>query len=174
VRNAANRWRVAISTRRRPMPIPRRFDARQLTVVLLTAGAAAVSACAFAACATSAGPVASAAPMTRRSDIDLVLRGGTVYDGSGGAPFTGDVAIRGDRVVAVDTGGRRGFRGTREVDARGMAVAPGFINMMSSHAALFVDGRAQSDVRQGVTLEVMGEGSSIGSRARSRATCGSP
>ncbi len=93
---------------------------------------------------------------------DVVLRGGTVYDGSGRAPFTGDVAIRGDRIAAIDTGGQRHLSAVRDIDARGMAVAPGFINLMSSHEPLFVDGHAQSDIRQGVTLEVFGEGSSMG------------
>ncbi|CAN5368626.1 amidohydrolase family protein [soil metagenome] len=93
---------------------------------------------------------------------DVVLRGGTVYDGSGRAPFTGDIAIRGDRIAAIDTGGRRHLSAARDIDAQGMAVAPGFINLMSGHEPLFVDGRAQSDIRQGVTLEVFGEGDSMG------------
>ena len=93
---------------------------------------------------------------------DVVLRGGTVYDGSGRAPFAGDVVFRGDRIVAIDSAGRRHLTAAREIDARGMAVAPGFINLMSGHEPLFVDGRAQSDIRQGVTLEVFGEGSSMG------------
>jgi N-acyl-D-amino-acid deacylase len=91
---------------------------------------------------------------------DVVIRGGTIYDGSGGAPFAGDVAIRGDRIVAV---GRVRGGGRREVDARGLAVAPGFINMLSwANESLIQDGRSQSDIRQGVTLEVMGEGWSMG------------
>jgi N-acyl-D-amino-acid deacylase len=91
---------------------------------------------------------------------DLVIRGGTLYDGSGGAPATGDVAIRGDRIVAV---GRVRGTGRREIDARGLAVAPGFINMLSwANESLIQDGRSQSDIRQGVTLEVMGEGWSMG------------
>lgn len=92
---------------------------------------------------------------------DTIIRGGTVYDGSGGAPFTGDVAIKGDRIVAVAP--RIPGRGRAEIDARGLAVAPGFINMLSWAAEpLIRDGRAQSDIRQGVTLEVMGEGWSMG------------
>ncbi|MEA3014641.1 MAG: N-acyl-D-amino-acid deacylase [Sphingomonadales bacterium] len=91
---------------------------------------------------------------------DVVIRGGTVYDGSGGAPFRGDVAIDGDRIVAI---GRVGGAGRREIDARGLAVAPGFINMLSwANESLIQDGRSQSDIRQGVTLEVMGEGWSMG------------
>ena len=92
---------------------------------------------------------------------DLVIRGGTIYDGGGGAPFTGDVAIEGDRIAAV--GPSVEGRGEREIDARGLAVAPGFINMLSwATESLIQDGRSQSDIRQGVTLEVMGEGWSMG------------
>jgi len=92
---------------------------------------------------------------------DVVLRGGTVYDGSGGAPFTGDVAIAGDTIAAIAPS-IPGL-GTREVDAKGLAIAPGFINMLSwANESLLEDGRSQSDLRQGVTLEVMGEGESMG------------
>jgi N-acyl-D-amino-acid deacylase len=92
---------------------------------------------------------------------DVVIRGGTLYDGGGGAPFTGDVAIAGDRIAAVAP--RIAARGRREIDARGLAVAPGFINMLSwANESLIQDGRGQSDLRQGVTLEVMGEGWSMG------------
>jgi N-acyl-D-amino-acid deacylase len=92
---------------------------------------------------------------------DLILRGGTIYDGSGGKPFVGDVAVNGDRIAAVGSLG--GAKGKREVDARGLAVSPGFVNMLSwATESLLVDGRAQSDIRQGVTLEVMGEGGSMG------------
>jgi N-acyl-D-amino-acid deacylase len=92
---------------------------------------------------------------------DTVIRGGTIYDGNGGAPYVGDVAIKGDRIAAVSP--RIAGRGKAEIDARGLAVAPGFINMLSWAAEpLIRDGRAQSDVRQGVTLEVMGEGWSMG------------
>ena len=91
---------------------------------------------------------------------DVVIRNGTIYDGSGGAPYVGDVAISGDRIAAV---GVVAGRGKREFDARGMAVAPGFINMLSwATESLIVDGRGMSDVKQGVTLEVMGEGWSMG------------
>jgi N-acyl-D-amino-acid deacylase len=94
-------------------------------------------------------------------DFDLLIRGGTVYDGSGGPPFEGDVAIAGHTISLVGEAGG-GQRGKREIDARGLAVAPGFVNMMGKEMALFSDGRAQSDVRQGVTLEVFGEGTSLG------------
>ena len=91
---------------------------------------------------------------------DVVIRGGTILDGGGGAPYTGDVAIRGDSIAAV---GRVPGHGRTEIEARGMAVAPGFINMLSwSSEPLLQDGRSQSEIRQGVTLEVMGEGWSMG------------
>ena len=96
-----------------------------------------------------------------RPDYDAVIRGGTVYDGSGGAPFVGDVAVKGDRIAYV--GPHAPGRGAQEIDAKGKAVSPGFINMLSwANETLLVDGRGQSDLRQGVTLEVMGEGESMG------------
>ena len=92
---------------------------------------------------------------------DLILRNGTIYDGSGSAPFNGDVALRGDRIEAV--GNLGDSRGKREIDVAGLAVAPGFINMLSwATESLLHDGRSQSDIRQGVTLEVMGEAESMG------------
>ncbi len=105
--------------------------------------------------------LASGASARTAPAYDTVIRGGTIYDGSGGAPYTGDVALKGGRIAAVAP--RIPGRGKAEVDARGLAVAPGFINMLSWAAEpLIRDGRAQSDVRQGVTLEVMGEGWSMG------------
>jgi len=84
-----------------------------------------------------------------------------VYDGSGSPGEPGDVGISGDRIVAVSPA--VSGRAAVEIDATGMAVAPGFINMLSwAGDDLLVDGRSQSDIRQGVTLEVMGEGSSMG------------
>lgn len=89
---------------------------------------------------------------------DILISGGTVYDGSGGAPFVGDVAISGARIAYV---GPHAPRPARErVDAQGKGVAPGFVNMLAHpEASLLVDGRALSDLRQGVTLEVLGEDS---------------
>lgn len=104
-----------------------------------------------------AGCASTQAPPAR---YDVVIRGGTVYDGTGAAPIMGDVAISGDRIVAV---GAVEGSGKTEISARGMAVAPGFINMLSwATESLIVDPRSQSDIRQGVTLEVMGEGWSMG------------
>lgn len=95
-------------------------------------------------------------------DYDNLIRGGTIYDGSGGAPFVGDVAIVGDSIVSAGPV-KNNRRGRREIDADGLAVAPGFINMLSWAAeTLIADGRSQSDIRQGVTLELFGEGSSLG------------
>jgi N-acyl-D-amino-acid deacylase len=89
----------------------------------------------------------------------IVIRGGTVYDGSGAAPVGADVAIVGDRIDAIG----QGVEGAEEIDAAGLAVAPGFINMLSwATESLIEDGRGQSDLRQGVTLEVFGEGESMG------------
>ncbi len=92
---------------------------------------------------------------------DLIIRDGTVYDGSGDPPLVADVAVEEDRIAAVGPALRA--TGRVEIDAHGMAVAPGFINMLSwATESLLVDGRSQSDIRQGVTLEVFGEGSSMG------------
>jgi len=96
---------------------------------------------------------ASATPI-----YDVVIRNGTIYDGSGGSPFVADVAINGDRIAAIaphiDGSGRT------EVDARGKAVSPGFINMLAHpEESLIADGRGLSDLAQGVTLEVIGEDS---------------
>jgi len=114
-------------------------------------GALLVSAL-LAACATAPGA---------GERYDVVIRGGAIYDGSGASPYRGDVAIRGDRIFYV--GPRAPGTAAREVDASGLAVAPGFINMLSwATESLLVDGRSQSDIRQGVTLEVFGEGWSEG------------
>ena len=95
------------------------------------------------------------------TDCDILIRNGNIYDGTGSAPVSADLAIRGDRIVVIDA--RTQFRARSEIEARGLAVAPGFINMLSwAGEALLHDGRSQSDIRQGVTLEVMGEGWSMG------------
>jgi N-acyl-D-amino-acid deacylase len=92
---------------------------------------------------------------------DIILRGGTIYDGSGEIPFVGDVAIDGDKIIALGDLGNATAK--LEIDVAGLAVAPGFVNMMSwANESLIHDGRSQSDIRQGVTLEIMGEGSSMG------------
>ena len=93
--------------------------------------------------------------------FDILIRNGTLLDGTGAPGVTGSVGITGDTIARV--GADTGDRGQVEIDAAGFAVAPGFINMLSwSNEALIHDGRSQSDIRQGVTLEVLGEGHSMG------------
>jgi N-acyl-D-amino-acid deacylase len=102
-------------------------------------------------------PEAYAAPAA----YDVILRGGMIYDGSGGQPYTGDVALEGDLIAALGDIGDA--TAPTEIDVQGLAVAPGFVNMMSwANESLIEDGRSQSDIRQGVTLEIMGEGDSMG------------
>ncbi len=108
----------------------------------------------------ASGVTRPSAPASAAS-YDVLLRGGTIYDGSGGPPRVADLAIAGDRIAAI--GDLAGARATRVVDVAGLAVAPGFINMLSwSTESLLHDGCSQSEIRQGVTLEVMGEGESMG------------
>ncbi|HEU4464790.1 MAG TPA: D-aminoacylase [Gemmatimonadota bacterium] len=114
----------------------------------------AVSLVLIAACASR-----PAAPPA--AGYDLIIRNGTVHDGTGEPPRVADIAIRGDRIAAIGSLGAA--RGAREIDARGLAVAPGFINMLSwATTSLIHDGRSQGDIRQGVTLEIFGEGTSPG------------
>jgi len=95
------------------------------------------------------------------AEYDVILRGGTIYDGSGDAPYTGDLAISGDRIAALGDIGEASA--PLEIDVKGLAVAPGFVNMMCwANESLIEDGRSQSEIRQGVTLEIMGEGESMG------------
>ena len=123
---------------------PRRFGPSRVGVlVVIWASSLFLSAC-------------SSAP-----EYDLVIRGGTLYDGSGAPGVVGDLALSGDRIVAL--GDLGDASGAMELDASGMAVAPGFINLMSwATETMIEDGRAMSDILQGVTLEVMGEGESMG------------
>lgn len=124
-----------------PIPTNRRLSAFTTRTALTAAFVAALGAAASAVGAPH---------------YDVVIRHGTIYDGTGAAPMQGDVAIQGDRIVYV--GPAAPGKGKDEFDARGMAVAPGFINMLAHpEESLLVDGRALSDLRQGVTLEVMGE-----------------
>lgn len=92
---------------------------------------------------------------------DVIIRGGQILDGSGNTAYISDLAINADTIAAI--GGLAEAKGVLEIDASGLAVAPGFINMLSwANVALIEDGRSQGDIRQGVTLEVMGEGHSMG------------
>ena len=106
--------------------------------------------------------LAAPAPAAEKpAAFDVLIRGGTVYDGDGGAPRKADVGIVADKVTAVGALGRA--RAKTVIDARALAVAPGFINMLSwSTESLIADGRSQSEIRQGVTTEVFGEGASMG------------
>ena len=98
---------------------------------------------------------------TQPQGFDVIVRNGTVYDGTGAAGRRVDVGVRGDRIAAVGDLSRASA--TAVVDATGLAVAPGFINMLSwATESLLVDGRSQGDIRQGVTTEIFGEGSSMG------------
>lgn len=108
-------------------------------------------------CAACSAPTAS----TEQPAFDVIIRGGTVYDGTGSPGRAADVGLRGDRIVTV--GNLADASATTTVDAKNLAVAPGFVNMLSwSTESLLVDGRSQGDIRQGVTLEIFGEGSSMG------------
>ena len=107
-------------------------------------------------CTPGPGPSVPVTPI-----YDYIIRNGTIYDGSGSEGYVADVAISGDRVTEI--GLNLPGRGKKEVDASGMAVTPGYINMLSwATESLIIDGRSQSDIRQGVTLEVFGEGGSGG------------
>jgi len=98
---------------------------------------------------------------TAEGNFDVIIRNGTVYDGTGAEPRKADVAIRGDRIASV--GDLKSAKANTVIDAKGLAVAPGFINMLSwSTESLIQDGRSQSEIRQGVTTEIMGEGESMG------------
>ena len=100
-------------------------------------------------------------PNDNAASFDVIIKNGTVYDGSGDDGRRADVAIRGDRIAGIGDFGQTAAKNM--VDARGLAVAPGFINMLSwSTESLIQDGRSQSEIRQGVTTEIMGEGESMG------------
>jgi N-acyl-D-amino-acid deacylase len=95
------------------------------------------------------------------AEFNVIIKNGTVYDGSGGEGQHVDVAIKGDRILGV--GDFKTAKAKTVIDAKGLAVAPGFINMLSwSNESLIQDGRSQSEIRQGVTTEIMGEGESMG------------
>ena len=104
------------------------------------------------AIAAAQGPRSGPRPMA----FDVIIRGGEVYDGTGGPPLHADVGITGDRIAAV--GDLKGATATTTIDAKGLSVAPGFINMLShSEASLIVDGRSMSELKQGITTQIFGE-----------------
>ncbi len=94
-------------------------------------------------------------------EFDVVIRNGLIYDGTGSPAFIADVGINKDTIAVI--GKLKNAKGIIEIDAKNLAVAPGFINMLSwANESLIEDGRSQSDIRQGVTLEILGEGDSMG------------
>src|SRR6266567_2659734 len=100
-------------------------------------------------------------PPSSPAQLDVIIKGGAVYDGAGGEPQHVDLAIRNDRIAGIGDFAKASAK--KAIDARGLAVAPGFINMLSwSNESLIQDGRSQSEIRQGVTTEIMGEGESMG------------
>ncbi|HMB60115.1 MAG TPA: D-aminoacylase [Xanthomonadales bacterium] len=114
----------------------------------------------MAACSDERAPESEVTTEATRPHFNVLIENGMVYDGQGDEPYRADVAILGDRIAAIGTD-----LGTADVfiDASGQAVAPGFINMLSwATESLLLDGRSLSDATQGVTLEVMGEGWSMG------------
>lgn len=109
---------------------------------------------------TAAAALMATAASAATPGYDLAIRGGTIYDGSGQPGVRGDVGVKGQRIVCV---GACPGAAAKTVNAAGKAVSPGFINMLSwSNESLIQDGRGQSELRQGITLEVMGEGDSMG------------
>ena len=98
---------------------------------------------------------------SQETSFDTIIKNGTIYDGTGGEAQRSDLAIRGDRIAAI--GDLKEAKAKNIIDASGLAVAPGFINMLSwSNESLIQDGRSESEIRQGVTTEIMGEGESMG------------
>src|ERR1700735_4364274 len=102
------------------------------------------------------GASSSHAPAATPALHEVVIHNAQIYDGSGAAPYAGELAIDGDRITYV--GPHSAGKGRNEIDARGMAAAPGFIDMMGhSEESLLIDGRAVSGLKQGVTLDVFTE-----------------
>ncbi|HMI51728.1 MAG TPA: D-alanyl-D-alanine carboxypeptidase/D-alanyl-D-alanine-endopeptidase [Candidatus Saccharimonadales bacterium] len=110
--------------------------------------------------APAASPVKSAAAATPNDEYDVIIRNGSIIDGSGNPWVSGDLAIRGDRIAAIGKLG--GVRAKRTIDATGMVVSPGFIDMLGqSEFSLLIDNRSVSKLSQGITTEITGEGGSI-------------
>src|SRR6185436_13545492 len=130
------------------MTFPIRNSVASSTATVVLVGLAAVAS------------TAACAGRQARQHYDVLIAGGTVYDGSGGPGVRADVGISGDEIKAV--GDLRDADAATTVHADGLAVAPGFINMMSGDDSLRLDGRSMSDIKQGVTTEIFGEGDSMG------------
>ena len=144
------------SMRDRPVALTERMELMLKRFALLVLAALVVTGCSGERTPGPSGQTAQ--PEAAR--YDLLIENGTVYDGLGGEPYVADVAISDDRIAAIGTSLGPA---ERVIDASGLAVAPGFINMLSwATESLIEDGRSQSDIRQGVTLEVMGEGWTMG------------
>ena len=111
-----------------------------------------------AGCIAAAG---NACKLSSANKFDIIIRNGMIYDGNGNKPYKADIAINADTIAFI--GDLSAAHSRQVIDAKGMAIAPGFINMLSwANESLIQDGRSQSDIKQGVTLEVMGEGESMG------------
>src|SRR6185436_18872785 len=105
--------------------------------------------------------LAGCQPAPSPAAFDVLIKNGTIYDGAGGEPHRAHLGIKGDQIAAI--GDLANASAKTVIDAQGMAVAPGFINMLSwSVDSLLVDGRSQGEIRQGVTTEIFGEGDSMG------------
>ena len=103
---------------------------------------------------------ASEASVSAGNDYDVIIRNGSIYDGSGNPWVSGDIAIRGDRIAAI--GKLNGAHAKKEINAKGLAVSPGFIDMLGqSEMQLLIDNRSLSKLSQGITTEITGEGQSI-------------
>lgn len=109
----------------------------------------------------SAAVIITSCNTNSKNRFDTIIRNGTIYDGNGGTPYKADIAINADTIAFI--GDLKDAAAKNEIDAKGKAIAPGFINMLSwAVESLIEDGNSQSDIRQGVTMEVMGEGTSMG------------
>src|SRR5262245_34433712 len=111
---------------------------------------------------TLSAMLAAASALSAADSYDVIIRNGMIYDGGGKKPYAGDVAIKGEKIAVVGKVAK-GATAKTALDAKGLAVSQGFINMLSwANESLIEDGCSQGEIRQGVTLEVMGEGNSMG------------
>ena len=107
------------------------------------------------------GIISVSIAQSKSAEFDVIIKNGVIYDGTGGKSFKGDVGIKGDKIAAIGNLSQKQAKSV--IDAKGLAVAPGFINMLSwSTESLIVDGRSMSELKQGVTTQIFGEGESMG------------